>query len=65
MRFEKKFRISLAEFNMIKNILKTISFNEEYPSRYISSVYYDSLDFKFYRDSINGILMKKIRARFL
>ena len=65
MRFEKKFRIPLSEFNMIKNILKTISFHEAYPCRFISSVYYDSLDFKFYRDSINGISnRKKIRARF-
>ena len=65
MRYEKKFRVSRLQFLDIVNILHQLSFKKHYEDRFISSIYYDTLDFKLYRDSIQGIsVRKKIRLRY-
>ncbi len=65
MRFEKKFRIPLSELPLIKCFFSSINFYEHYKSRYISSIYYDTVDFNLYKDSVNGIAnRRKLRARF-
>ncbi len=65
MRYEKKFRISISEFSIFLAIINKFRFMNQYQSRFISSIYYDTTDFNLYKDSINGISeRKKYRARF-
>ena len=65
MRYEKKFRVYRSQFLDIVNILHKLSFKKHHEDRFISSIYYDTSDFKLYRDSIEGIsIRKKIRLRY-
>ena len=65
MRYEKKFKISISDYPLLRIILKKFHFKEIYKSRFISSIYYDTDNFIFYKDSINGVSnRKKIRARY-
>ena len=65
MRYEKKFRISISDFSIFLAIINKFRFMNQYQSRFISSIYYDTTDFNLYKDSINGISeRKKYRARF-
>ena len=65
MRYEKKFKISISEYPLLKIHLKKLHFKKIYESRFISSIYYDTSNFDLYNDSINGISnRKKIRVRF-
>lgn len=41
------------------------SFSESYPDRYVNSVYYDTPDFRFYRENVEGISNRvKYRIRW-
>ena len=65
MRYEKKYRVSISKFSSIISHIRELSFKEIYKERYVSSIYYDTLDFKLFRDSIRGISKReKIRLRF-
>ena len=65
MRYEKKFRISKSEFPIFVSLLNKLKFKVHYESRFISSIYYDTINFNLYRDSINGVSQRrKYRARF-
>ena len=65
MRYEKKFRISKSDFPLFVSLIYKLKFKVHYESRFISSIYYDTIDFNLYRDSINGISKRrKYRARF-
>lgn len=65
MRYEKKFKISTSEFSAFLAIINKFKFINQYQSRFISSIYYDTTDFNLYKDSINGVSeRKKYRARF-
>ena len=65
MRYEKKFRISKSEFPIFVSLVNKLKFKVHYESRFISSIYYDTVNFNLYRDSINGVSQRrKYRARF-
>ena len=65
MRFEKKIRVPISEFPRFRAIINSFGFRTQYDSRYISSFYYDTVNFNIYRDSINGVSeRKKYRVRF-
>lgn len=65
MRYEKKYRITIAQYPLLSNLLRKFNFKIQYPNRKISSIYYDTLDFQLYKDSIEGVSKrKKIRLRF-
>ena len=64
-RIEKKFVLGKYEENFIKKILIINGFKKSFPSRYISSIYLDTLNFDFAKDNINGVgKRKKIRFRW-
>ena len=64
-RKEKKYRLSLYEFNNLKKMLIEKGMNELYPKRLINSIYYDNNDFDMFKDSEEGVLpRKKIRIRW-
>ena len=65
MRYEKKFRISKSDFPLFLTLINKQKFKVHYESRFISSIYYDTINFNLYRDSINGVSQRrKYRARF-
>ena len=65
MRYEKKFRVTIAQNPLLAKLLSKFNFKIQYPDRNISSIYYDTLDFQLYKDSIEGVFKrKKIRLRF-
>ena len=51
MRYEKKFKISISDYPLLRIILKKFHFKEIYKSRFISSIYYDTDNFIFYKVS--------------
>ena len=64
-RIEKKFVLGKYEEDSIKKILTINGFKKLFPSRYISSIYLDTLNFDFAKDNINGVgKRKKIRFRW-
>ena len=64
-RIEKKFVLGKYEEDFIKKILTINGFKKLFPSRYISSIYLDTLNFDFAKDNINGVgKRKKIRFRW-
>ena len=65
MRYEKKFRISRSDFPLFLSLINKLKYKKHYESRFISSIYYDTINFNLYRDSINGVCnRRKYRARF-
>ena len=64
-RKEKKYRLTTSDINKVKNILLTQNMKFLYPSRTISSCYFDSKDFISFHHSEEGVLpRKKIRVRW-
>tara|TARA_B100001027_G_scaffold193310_1_gene148526 strand:+ start:628 stop:1278 length:651 start_codon:yes stop_codon:yes gene_type:complete len=64
-RIEKKFVLGKYEEDTLKKILMINGFKKSFPSRYISSIYLDTLNFDFAKDNINGVgKRKKIRFRW-
>ena len=65
MRYEKKFRITIAQNPLLTKLICKFNFKNQYPNRTISSIYYDTLDFQLYKDSTEGVFKrKKIRLRY-
>lgn len=65
MRYEKKFRVTIAQNPLLAKLLRKFNLKIQYPDRNVSSIYYDTLDFQLYKDSIEGVFKrKKIRLRF-
>ena len=63
-RKEKKFRLTLSDFQILKFDLFEKGMKELYPERKVQSYYYDTKDLKMFEDSDEGILpRKKIRVR--
>ena len=64
-RIEKKFIFGKYKEDYLEKILLANGFTRLYPSRYINSIYLDTLNFDFARDNINGVSKrKKIRFRW-
>ena len=64
-RIEKKFVLGKYEDDFLKKILTINGFKKSFPSRYINSIYLDTLNFDFAKDNINGVgKRKKIRFRW-
>jgi len=64
-RKEKKFRLSYSDAIELKKRLLLAGMSTLYPSRVISSCYFDTKDFALYRESEEGVLpRKKIRIRW-
>ncbi len=64
-RIEKKFVFGKFKEDQLEKILLSSGFLRLYPSRYISSIYLDTLNFDFAKDNINGVSKrKKIRFRW-
>tara|TARA_B100001057_G_C22845795_1_gene948999 strand:- start:500 stop:1150 length:651 start_codon:yes stop_codon:yes gene_type:complete len=64
-RIEKKFIFGKYKEDYLEKILLLNGFSRSYPSRNISSIYLDTLNFDYARDNINGVSKrKKIRFRW-
>ena len=64
-RIEKKFVLGKYKEDYIKKILTISGFKKSFSSRYINSIYLDTLNFDFAKDNINGVSRrKKIRFRW-
>ena len=50
-RKEKKFRLTLSDFQILKFSLFERGMNELYPERKVQSYYYDTKDLKMFEDS--------------
>ena len=65
MRFERKFIVCESLRGDLRSFLSINSFKKEYPSREITSIYYDSDEFEKFHESEEGIQNRiKIRLRF-
>ena len=63
-RIEEKLVFPKAEKGMQLNKLFYDGFDYIFPSRQISSVYYENINFDIYKDSLEGVVpRKKIRVR--
>ena len=64
-RKEKKYRLSVYEFNTLKNILIKSGMEKLHEPRLINSLYYDTESLEMYSDSEEGVLpRKKLRVRW-
>ena len=64
-RKEKKFQISNSESIQIKKEFFKDGMKNLYPQRIINSLYFDTKDFRLFKDSEEGVLpRKKIRVRW-
>ncbi|WP_440655578.1 VTC domain-containing protein [Candidatus Pelagibacter sp. HIMB1509] len=67
MRFERKFIIPYSKKNLLDYFLKNHPLNIKtlFDSRIINNIYFDNINFKFFKDNIDGISDRiKIRARW-
>ena len=55
LRFERKYWLDTNKSSIFKNILKGKQFNEIYKKRRVMSLYFDTLNFKFFRENIEGV----------
>jgi len=64
-RKERKFRLSCSDFLKLKGSLFKKGMRGLYNERVVSSLYFDTLDFYFYRASEEGVLpRRKLRVRW-
>jgi len=64
-RLERKFILSSGQASLAVGELKKIGFKRKFPSRKISSVYFDDIEFSSLRDNIDGNPNRdKLRLRF-
>ena len=54
-RYERKFRTSINRSNFINGYLEQLGFFKEYPQRLVKTLYFDTTNFKFASDNINGV----------
>lgn len=67
MRFERKFIIPFDKKNLIDYFLKThpLNIRRLFDNRVINNIYLDDLNFKFFKDNVDGISDRiKIRVRW-
>lgn len=64
-RKERKFRLTISDAQIVKAALLNKGMRELYPSRIISSQYFDTKDLKMFDESEEGIVpRKKVRIRW-
>ena len=64
-RIERKFTIGLFNNDFFEKILKFNCFHNPYKDRTVNSIYFDTNDYNFLRDNIDGVgSRKKIRVRW-
>ena len=64
-RKEHKIRVTLSEYHKFQNLLYKQGLTTLFNSRVIHSVYFDTVDFKMFRDSEEGVRpRKKVRIRW-
>jgi len=64
-RYEKKFRYPMGKSSIVISLLNSIGFLTEYPNRLVRSTYFDSSDFKFARENLDGVSERvKVRLRW-
>ena len=51
LRYERKYWLDTDKSLIFKNILKDKQFNEIYKKRRVMSLYFDTLNFKFFREN--------------
>lgn len=54
-RYERKFRTKTYSYAFVRGYLEQLGFFQEYPQRQVNSLYFDTDDFKFAVDNINGL----------
>ena len=65
MRYERKYTFFEHSIQSFRNRIKSLGFKLAFPTRQVSSLYYDTFDFKLYQISEAGISeRKKIRLRW-
>jgi len=67
MRYERKYRISDQQYDQVLHQVMSnpAAFAKSYPDRYVNSIYYDTDDFKFYHENVQGISQRvKYRIRW-
>ena len=65
MRYERKYIFFEHSIQSFRNRIKSLGFKIAFPTRTVSSLYYDTFDFKLYQISEAGISeRKKIRLRW-
>ncbi len=64
-RKEVKFLLPMTQFAFIKNQLSKLNFIEQYETRKVHSIYFDTIDEDFFYDSLDGIANRmKVRCRY-
>ena len=65
MRYERKYLVEKNNSLVFKQFLIRNNFKSVYEKRKVNSIYFDTNDFKFYEENINGISRrKKVRLRW-
>ena len=67
LRFERKFILKESRFGDLNLILKkkALGFRKAFPDRHVNSIYFDTHDFRYYCENLDGIANRhKIRIRW-
>ena len=67
MRYERKYRISGQHFDQVHHHIMSnpAAFKKSYPDRYVNSIYFDTNDFRFYHENVQGVSNRvKYRIRW-
>ena len=59
MRYERKYTFFEHSIQSFRNRIKSLGFKLAFPTRQVSSLYYDTFDFKLYQISEAGISERK------
>lgn len=54
-RYERKFRMSINRSTIINGYLEQLGFFKEHPQRVVKTLYFDTNNFKFAKDNIDGV----------
>ena len=64
-RYERKFRSNISSDIFIEGYLNQLGFFTEHPPRIVKSIYFDTSNFQFANDNINGVRYRiKPRVRW-
>jgi SPX domain protein involved in polyphosphate accumulation len=65
LRYERKYSFSLPDEFLLMPQIDLLGFKKSYPERQVNSLYFDTSEYDFYRQSIDGVFdRKKVRIRW-
>ena len=65
LRYERKYSFALPDAGLLWPQINLLGFEKSYPRRQVNSLYFDTPEYNFYHQSVNGVFdRKKVRIRW-